>query len=308
MKTAHHRFAVAILALLVLPVPAWDAVAEEDPIKAELDAARFAYAKAISVANVIFIAAFDRELKTIAAAGDLDGYKALHADKKKTNFFPESTLDIPADLPETDVMHGHQLTYTNTVRMARNTLAAALDAGVKKYTMKVEIEKATAVQKKWRSLLGFRPIGYQAAQYYRTTKRILITDKSGYLESWQCKSSHEFLHALENTPTPPGENHPSRAYYLSVKDLSIGNLARLGGGGHLRDWHLRDLRDLRALERLEINSTHISDTGLVHLKDLPNLSKLLLLNTKITSAGVENLQKALPKCKIEWNAARPKLK
>ena len=33
MKTAHHRFAVAILALLVLPVPAWGA----DPIKAELD-------------------------------------------------------------------------------------------------------------------------------------------------------------------------------------------------------------------------------------------------------------------------------
>ena len=44
MKTAHHRFAVAILALLVLPVPAWGA----DPIKAELDGARKVTSFAVS--------------------------------------------------------------------------------------------------------------------------------------------------------------------------------------------------------------------------------------------------------------------
>ena len=44
MTTAHHRFAAAILALLVLPVPAWGA----DPIKAELDAARKVTSFAVS--------------------------------------------------------------------------------------------------------------------------------------------------------------------------------------------------------------------------------------------------------------------
>ena len=44
MTIAHHRFAAAILALLVLPVPAWGA----DPIKAELDGGRKVTSFAVS--------------------------------------------------------------------------------------------------------------------------------------------------------------------------------------------------------------------------------------------------------------------
>ena len=59
MKTAHHRFAVAILALLVLPVPAWGA----DPIKAKLDAARKVYADAEFAAKKAFEEAYRRAKK-----------------------------------------------------------------------------------------------------------------------------------------------------------------------------------------------------------------------------------------------------
>ena len=64
MKTAHHRFAVAILALLVLPVPAWGA----DPIKTELDAARKVYADAIALARAPLLKAFDNEIKKVAGS------------------------------------------------------------------------------------------------------------------------------------------------------------------------------------------------------------------------------------------------
>jgi internalin A len=42
----------------------------------------------------------------------------------------------------------------------------------------------------------------------------------------------------------------------------------------------------------------VTDAGLKDLKELKNLTTLYLINTKVTDAGVAELQKTLPKCKI----------
>ena len=42
----------------------------------------------------------------------------------------------------------------------------------------------------------------------------------------------------------------------------------------------------------------LTDAGLVHLKGLKNLQRLDLSATQVTTAGVEDLQSALPECKI----------
>ena len=130
MKTARHRFAVAILALLVLPVPAWGAVAEEDPIKAELDAARkvcddtMAAAKAVLLkAKAVLLKAIDDEfddaLQKITAKGDLDGHKALLAEKREAM--------REEDLPESHPLRKHQLTYIEKVVGAKYLLAVVLE-------------------------------------------------------------------------------------------------------------------------------------------------------------------------------------
>jgi hypothetical protein len=42
----------------------------------------------------------------------------------------------------------------------------------------------------------------------------------------------------------------------------------------------------------------VTDAGLEHLKGLTSLKYLFLMNTQVTDAGMEDLQAALPKCKI----------
>jgi hypothetical protein len=45
----------------------------------------------------------------------------------------------------------------------------------------------------------------------------------------------------------------------------------------------------------------VTDAGLEHLKRLTQLEQLDLYETKVTRADVEELQQALPKCKITNN-------
>jgi formylglycine-generating enzyme required for sulfatase activity/Leucine-rich repeat (LRR) protein len=66
------------------------------------------------------------------------------------------------------------------------------------------------------------------------------------------------------------------------------------------DAGLAQLKDCKNLTMLNLNDTKVSDVGLIHLKVCKNLTMLDLYRTKTTAAGVGKLQKALPKCKIEW--------
>jgi hypothetical protein len=55
---------------------------------------------------------------------------------------------------------------------------------------------------------------------------------------------------------------------------------------------------LKNLKELDLGATAVSDTGLVHLGGLTSLTNLSLRGTNVSNKGIEELQKALPKCKI----------
>jgi hypothetical protein len=71
-------------------------------------------------------------------------------------------------------------------------------------------------------------------------------------------------------------------------------------GAAIGDEGLRSLRELLGLEKLHLSNTRISDAGLVHLTHLVNLRQLRITRTQVTDAGVEQLQRALPDCKIAY--------
>jgi hypothetical protein len=51
---------------------------------------------------------------------------------------------------------------------------------------------------------------------------------------------------------------------------------------------------------MDLDGTRVSDAGLEQIRDLPRLESLVLTHTRVTDEGVNRLQKALPKCEIEW--------
>ena len=46
---------------------------------------------------------------------------------------------------------------------------------------------------------------------------------------------------------------------------------------------------------------YLGNGGIRHLEGLTNLTALDLRKTKASAAGIAALQKALPKCKIDWD-------
>lgn len=69
-------------------------------------------------------------------------------------------------------------------------------------------------------------------------------------------------------------------------------------GTAVTDRGLESLRGLVNLVHLDLTATGVTDAGLPALKGLVNLEHLLLEGTKVTRASVEQMQKALPGCKI----------
>jgi hypothetical protein len=64
------------------------------------------------------------------------------------------------------------------------------------------------------------------------------------------------------------------------------------------DTGLSHLKGLKSLQQLRLHGTQIADPGLMHLKGLTSLRTLMIYETKVTTAGVNDIQSALPKCKI----------
>jgi len=64
------------------------------------------------------------------------------------------------------------------------------------------------------------------------------------------------------------------------------------------DADLESLKGLTQLEILQLGHTQVTDAGLKHLKGLAHLKELVVNETKVTDEGVEELELALPNCKI----------
>jgi len=67
------------------------------------------------------------------------------------------------------------------------------------------------------------------------------------------------------------------------------------------DAGLAYFKDCKNLALLGLAYTQVTDVGLAHLKDCKKLTSITLQKTNVTAAKIEELKKALPNCKIEWD-------
>lgn len=93
--------------------------------------------------------------------------------------------------------------------------------------------------------------------------------------------------------------------YTAVTDSGLAHLARHKNLSTLfldvtavTDSGLAHLSGLANLKDLYLNGTVVTDAGLSHLGNLTNLEFLSLRDSAVTDKGIEELQKALPHCKI----------
>ena len=82
-----------------------------------------------------------------------------------------------------------------------------------------------------------------------------------------------------------------------IASLSHPNLTNLSA---------ENLAELKPLKRLSLAGSGLTNAGIKHLANLTNLEPLDLRRTKASAAGVAELQKALPKCKIERDGNKDK--
>lgn len=97
---------------------------------------------------------------------------------------------------------------------------------------------------------------------------------------------------------------------LSGTRVTANGLAKLRHMTDLRTLHLNrtqvagvtHLSPLTRLESLDLSHTQVDDKAVVTLSKLINLKTLILLDTLVTKTGKVSLQRALPKCKIRYQA------
>lgn len=128
--------------LIALGVSGFVRAEEPDAIRAELNKAKQTFTDTTTKAKTTLLAAFDDAIKTVAAAGDLDGVKAIQNDRK---VFEESGKTPTSAKLGTAVGE-----YTRATKVARAALDKAYDQTVKEYTKALKIELAEAVRREWK--------------------------------------------------------------------------------------------------------------------------------------------------------------
>ena len=87
------------------------------------------------------------------------------------------------------------------------------------------------------------------------------------------------------------------AHFKDCKNLTAVHLYNT----QVTDAGMVHFKDCKSLTYLNLNSTPVSDAGMVHFKDCKGLLNVSLLKTRVTAAKIEELKKALPQCRIEWD-------
>ena len=96
--------------------------------------------------------------------------------------------------------------------------------------------------------------------------------------------------------------------YLAIANTKLSDLTPLKGMPLESLWCSETrVTDLSPLKGLPLTNFHCTDTpvsGLLPLEDCKSLTHLQCAGTKVTAAQIAALQKALPKCKIEWDGGK----
>ncbi len=98
-----------------------------------------------------------------------------------------------------------------------------------------------------------------------------------------------------------------KLYLFNCDSSQVSDLSPLKGMSltHLmiHGSQVSDLSPLKGMPLTQLNcdNSQVSDAGLAYLKGFTNLTLLYLRKTKVTAAGIDELTKALPKCKIGWD-------
>jgi uncharacterized membrane protein len=121
-----------------------------------------------------------------------------------------------------------------------------------------------------------------------------LTTDAGLAHFKDCKHLQELN--LHRTPVTDA----GLAHFRDCKGLTLLNLH----GTQVTDAGLAHFRNCAVLTHLEVGNTQLTDAGIQHLEGLTKLETLDLRQTKVTAVGIDRLQKALPKCKIEWDGAK----
>jgi hypothetical protein len=87
------------------------------------------------------------------------------------------------------------------------------------------------------------------------------------------------------------------AFFKDCTNITVLHLENT----RLSDASLAYFQNCQGLTRATFQGTQITDDGLAHLKNCKKLRQLSLQDTKVTATGVEELGKALPQCRIEWD-------
>ncbi len=88
-----------------------------------------------------------------------------------------------------------------------------------------------------------------------------------------------------------------RLSFTKVTDAELKELKELKGlqelnlwGTKVSDVGMKELKELKSLQLLDLNQTNVTDAGLKELKKLTNLQSLNLMYTKVTDAGLKELK------------------
>ena len=103
------------------------------------------------------------------------------------------------------------------------------------------------------------------------------------------------LQRLQQEETPSREDVAAFTQWLKAQ----GKLSEFQSGLLLRGrWERLKIEDYLLVDRI----------GQGRLAGVQHLTALDLRKTKVTAKGIDELKKALPKCKIEWDGVEPKRK
>ncbi len=106
----------------------------------------------------------------------------------------------------------------------------------------------------------------------------------------------EVLHLRGNDITDVGVEHLARL--TKLEELLLDEI-------RITDNVVPHFERLTRLEYLSLSSTRITDTHLQSFTCLPKLGYLNLQDSKVTPEGLEDLQQAMPVCRIVWQPVQP---